>query len=57
MSNEFLPALISRIARWALAAGFFYIAWAYTDLWFFYIFSAVAFITGFLVPERCIKGN
>jgi hypothetical protein len=57
MSSEALGTWLSRIIRWAMAAGFFYLAWTYSDLWFFYLFAGVAFITGFMVPKRCIEDS
>jgi len=54
MSDEKFATWFSRIIRWALAAGFAWAAYQYDDLKIFYLFALVAFITGFMVPRRCI---
>jgi hypothetical protein len=55
MSDEVVGTWVSRILRWALGAGFALIAFKYSDLWFLYIFALVSFVTGFMVPKRCIE--
>lgn len=57
MSDLVFGTWLSRIIRWALAAGLGFIAWKYDDLWFFYLLAAAAFITGFLVPKKCIEDS
>ncbi len=57
MNNELIGTWVSRIIRWAMALGFAYVAYRYNDLWFLYIFALVAFITGFMVPKRCIDDS
>ena len=54
MSDAFIGTWLSRIIRLAMAASFGYIAHLYDDLWFLYIFAGIAFITGFMVPKRCL---
>lgn len=54
MSDTLFATWFSRIIRWILAAGFAWIAYEYDDLRFMYLFAAVAFVTGFMVPERCL---
>jgi hypothetical protein len=48
---------VSRIIRWALAAAFAWMAYAYKGMEFLYLFAAVVFITGFFVPKRCIDDS
>jgi hypothetical protein len=54
MSDAQFATWFSRIIRWVLAAGFAWAAYQYDDLKIGYLFAGVAFITGFMVPRRCI---
>lgn len=56
MNDANIGKWVSRIIRWALAAGFTWIACQYSDLWFFYLFAITALITSFMIPKRCIDG-
>jgi hypothetical protein len=57
MSDEKFATWFSRIIRWALAAGFAWAAYQYDDLKIFYLFALAAFITGFMVPHRCMNDS
>lgn len=57
MSDVQFATWFSRIIRWALAAGFAWAAYVYDDLKIFYLFAGVAFITGFMVPRRCMDNS
>lgn len=54
MSDLTFGTWVSRIVRWALAAGFVYLGYTYEGMEFLYLFALVVFITGFFVPKRCV---
>ncbi len=55
MGHEKFAIWVSRVIRWISAAGFARAAWLYDDLKILYLFALVAFVTGFLVPKKCMK--
>lgn len=57
MSDLTFGTWVSRIIRWAMAAGFAYLAYIYEGMEFLYIFALVVFITGFFTPKRCVDDH
>jgi hypothetical protein len=57
MSDAAFGTWFSRIIRWLLAAGFGYVAYKNEDFSILYLFAAVAFITSFMTPKRCIEDS